>query len=387
MTDKDLMQLQKKHDRILRSPEEIFGSSFICAGITTSLLKVKVSDSFVELLETLGITLIITREYENLIIALTSFKNSLIQSFFHVPHPSGLVYDIINNSLYVALTRNPNQIMEFKPGNKNHPGYNEMSSALIPVRGKYYGGAHYFHDLGMISGKLFANSVGKNGIMNIDFSKSISEDICWWPKCVEMPDGLPATSKNFIQLNSIASGDTIENSFFSASSDKMSFRRPGHLNFNADKKGVIFSGKSREPITRGLTRPHSARLNNDLLWINNSGYGEVGYVTKGMFNPVQKFNGWTRGLCFRDRFMFVGISRILPRFRQYAPGIKTKDQSCSVMVIDNHKNEVVATIQWPNGNQIFGIEIIPRVITGGFPFISARDGNPKIKEIFSSLNY
>ncbi len=85
---------------------------------------------------------------------------------------------------------------------------------------------------------------------------------------------------------------------------------------------MIFSGATREPIARGLTRPHSARLYEHRIWVDNSGYGHVGYVDAGEFHSVAALPGWTRGLCFRNGIAFVGTSRILPRFSKYAPGLE-----------------------------------------------------------------
>ena len=48
--------------------------------------------------------------------------------------------------------------------------------------------------------------------------------------------------RNVIQLNSIAPGADLAASYFSASSDRVSARRPGHRNYPVNRRGVIFSG-------------------------------------------------------------------------------------------------------------------------------------------------
>ena len=105
--------------------------------------------------------------------------------------------------------------------------------------------------------------------------------------------------KNYIQLNSIAAGNNIKESYFSASCDQISNRRPGHKNFPVDKRGVIFSGKTKEVFARGLTRPHSARLYKGDVWVDNSGYGELGYARKWSSSSLlYACLAWTRGLVF-----------------------------------------------------------------------------------------
>jgi uncharacterized protein (TIGR03032 family) len=162
----------------------------------------------------------------------------------------------------------------------------------------------------------------------------------------------------------------------------MSARRPGHANYPVNKKGVIFSASSGEVIGTGLTRPHSARIHNGKLWVANSGYGEVGFISDGTFKPEFKFDGWTRGLCFVGNILFVGVSCVLPRFRQYAPGIKSKNQVCAIVAIDIDRCEVIGEIEFPYGNQLFAIDYISSAACKGFPFRTIKE-NDMEKKIFS----
>src|SRR5262249_14340443 len=160
--------------------------------------------------------------------------------------------------------------------------------------------------------------VGQNAIIRL-YDDGRYERV-WWPRCIETEAG-PVIGQNHIQLNSIAAGKNLQNSYFSASAERLSARRPGHKNFPVDKRGVIFSGKTREPMARGLTRPHSARLHQGRVWVDNSGYGELGVAESGGFEPIVRLPGWTRGLCFHGQVAFVGTSRVIPRFQHYAPGL------------------------------------------------------------------
>ncbi|HTA60977.1 MAG TPA: DUF4915 domain-containing protein [Bacteroidia bacterium] len=377
--------LWEKQNLALRHPSELFGTSFKNAGITKQTLSFKASASFTQLLHKLKITLIVSREYENLVLALNAPNAKKIkQSFFHLPHPSGIAVDRTKNIMYVAATRNPNQVIEFKVSTQSLNRLKVPAVApkiLIPARTKYYPGQYYFHDLVLNKGKLYANSVGMNAIVPIDFSTTEVEKPIWWPKCIEQK-GKPDTSVNYIQLNSIAFGKDLKSSFFSASGTKIGSTLPGDLDYPVDKLGAIFSGKTREPIGFGLTRPHSARLHKGKIWVANSGYGEVGYFKNKQFVPVFKFNGWTRGLCFIDSILFVAISRVLPRFRHYAPGIKSKTQTCAVVAIDTIKKEKIGEIEFPYGNQIFAIDYFNSDKCEGFAFTSVEKSSLET-DIFS----
>ena len=98
----------------------------------------------------------------------------------------------------------------------------------------------YIHDLARIGGVLYANSVGQNAVAEI--GEAGEHRLTWWPRCVERR-GRPVIDRNYIQLNSIANADTLEQSFFTASTDRISARRPGHLNFPVDRRGVPVLGR------------------------------------------------------------------------------------------------------------------------------------------------
>ncbi|MES2703043.1 MAG: DUF4915 domain-containing protein [Bacteroidota bacterium] len=378
--------LWSKQNKALRHPSEIFGTSFEQAGITKQALEYNADPAFIKMLHDEKITLIASREYENMLISLTATsKKTIEQRFFHLPHPSGIAIDRDKNTMYVAATRNPNQVVEFKV-TEDYLSRLKVpkpikSNVLLPARSKYYPGEYYFHDLALSNGKLYANSVGMNCVIEVNMSSPVPEKPLWWPKCIEV-DGKPNTKANFIQLNSIAIGKNIKDSFFSASGSRISSRRPGHLNYPVDKQGVIFSAKTGEPIGFGLTRPHSARMHDGKIWVANSGYGEAGYIDNGEYRPVFKFDGWTRGLCFMGNIMFVGVSRILPKFRHYAPGITSIKQVCAIVAVDLLKQKVIGEVRFPYGNQIFAIDFLSSEKCSGLPFKSLQASSAE-KKIFS----
>jgi len=281
-----------------------------------------------------------------------------------------LAADRDSNRLYVASTRNPNQIWQLAAVSATIPRLDVACPAptdrpLIPVTAKFLPGCSYIHDLALINGQLFANSVGQNAVVCL--GQDDTPVRVWWPRCIETKDG-PVFGQNHIQLNSIAAGATIDQSFFSASSDQITTKRPGDPDYPVDRRGVVFSGATREPIVRGLTRPHSARLHENKLWLANSGYGEFGCIVDSEFCTVSKLPGWTRGLCFVDDIAFVGTSRVLPRFRQYAPGLDIDSSQCGIHAIDIKSGNLLGSITWPAGNQIFSIEWLSARTTAGLPF-------------------
>ena len=375
----DAEALWSRHNAAWRETAQISSQWQDAADTDPLLLKCKTKGDWWGVLERLKITLIVGREYEHLLIGLSNAGKPAI-TFMPMPHPSGIAVDHKRGVVHVASTRNPNQIYDLMaiedcPQRLDVKGVTFHDRPLVPVRSTFFPGCLYIHDLAMLNDGLHANAVGQNAIIKVDANGSYRR--VWWPRCIETDDGA-AFGRNYIQLNSIAAGPSIRQSFFSASSTKISTRRPGHKNYPVDKRGVIFSGATREPIAWGLTRPHSARLTSyggyEMIFVDNSGYGEFGFIEDGKFHCLTKLPGWTRGLTFCRDVAFVGTSRVLPKFSQYAPGLDVNASICAVHAIAIESGKVLGSMIWPFGNQIFAVDWLPTVQSAGFPFSASGHG-------------
>ena len=382
----DLDALWAHHHAEWRSPAQIASQWQEAAQTDPLLLRGKAVGRWWDVLAETGVTLLVTREYEHLVMALRADAHGPSTSYMRLPHPSGLAVDQEAATVTVASTRNPNQVFDLRPvtgllERLDRAPVSVEDRPLVPVRSRFFPGALYMHDLAYVGGVLHANSVGQNAVVQLHEDGDHTR--VWWPRCIERADG-PVFGQNHIQLNSIAAGADLASSFFSASTDVLSARRPGHRNFAVDRRGVIFSGATREPMARGLTRPHSARLHDGKVWVDNSGYGELCVAIDGRAEPVIRLPGWTRGLCFVGGYAFVGTSRVIPRFRQYAPGLDVDASRCGVHAVDLATGRVAGSLFWPAGNQIFAIEWLPGTATSGFPF---HTGPKRSREDPTSLFY
>ncbi|HZX68471.1 MAG TPA: DUF4915 domain-containing protein, partial [Candidatus Elarobacter sp.] len=294
-------------------------------------------------------------------------------TYLRLPHPSGIAFDRTRDMLYVASTRNPNRIVALGRAR----GLLERGDVtrgvraegqLVPLRSWYLPGCSYLHDLAMVGDTLHANATGQNAVVAVDDKGA---RIVWWPTSIER-DRAPRTDRNYLQLNSIAAGPDLASSFFSASGERPGRYRPAHPQYPVDRRGVIFSGATREPVVRGLTRPHSARLHAGKLWVDDSGYGGFGFVSAAQFESVVTLPGWTRGAAFAGDLAFVGTSRVIPRFRHYAPGLDTERSRCAIHAIDLASGKIAGSLEFPAGNQIFAIEPVPADWTTGLPFRAGR---------------
>jgi uncharacterized protein (TIGR03032 family) len=369
--------LWNKHAAEWRDPAQISSQWQDAAQVSPKLLESSTHGDWWGLLEQLGITLFITREYEHLVLAVSAHGGHPRVTFFPVPHPSGLVVDRTARRIYLASTRNPNQIYVFKPAagllpRKDTRVHVAPSSPFVAVSTAFYPGSLYLHDLALVHGELHANAVGHNAVVKLEPEGHFRR--VWWPKCIEL-DGKPVFEQNHIQLNSIAAGETLKDSYYSASSCHLGRLRPGHLRYKVDRQGVIFSGRTRQPVCSGLTRPHSARLIEGRVWVANSGYGEVGYASNSGFEAICRLPGWTRGLCVAEGIAFVGTSRVIPRFSQYAPGLDSAQSRCGVHAVCLKTARVLGSMEWPTANQIFAIDWISDGVSPGFLFDASKRGS------------
>jgi uncharacterized protein (TIGR03032 family) len=379
----DLASLHQGQNEQWRDPAQVASQWSEAGDVDPRLFEYQVRGGWWEALAECGITLLVTREYEHLIMALCPTPAGGRISYMTLPHPSGLAVDRTRMVVHIASTRNPNQVFDLMPvaGLRERLDVNttEAGKELIPIRSRFYPGCLYIHDLAMIGGKLHANAVGENTIVHMDDDGRAHR--VWWPKCIETDHG-PIFQRNHLQLNSIAAGKDLARSYFSASTCEVSRLRPGHLRFPVDRRGVIFSGATREPVAHGLTRPHSARLHRGEVWVDNSGYGQVGFARDGCFHEVAKLPGWTRGLCLHGDVAFVGTSRVIPRFRKYAPGLDVNSSICAVHAIDLRTGKLKGSLVWKRGNQIFAIDWLPQDVTSGFPWTVSRKRPTRTKTLF-----
>ncbi|MGK7925060.1 MAG: DUF4915 domain-containing protein [Spirulina sp.] len=363
-------QMWEQHHQEWRDPIQITSQWKEAIETDVKLLQYETRGDWWDVLERCNITLLMTREYEHLLMGMQVEEGKPKITYTRMPHPSGLTVDRDRGIVHIASTRNPNQIYDLMPvrdslSRLDIPGEIGEDRPLIPLRSRFYPGCLYLHDLAMIGGKLYGNAVGQNAIALLENDGTYQR--VWHPRCIEV-DAQPVFGQNHIQLNSIAAGETLETSYFSASCAEVSALRPGHPDFPVDGRGIIFSGKTREPIVWGLTRPHSARLYENKIWVDNSGYGELGIAEDGKFICVAALPGWTRGLCFYENIAFVGTSRVIPRFRQYAPGLDVEKSICGLHAVDVRSGNILGSLIWPYGNQIFALDWVDCQFSSGFPF-------------------
>lgn len=327
---------------------------------------------FFDLLAAADYSLAVTREYEHFLLAMDGTPAGPLQSAFPLPHPSGFWFDRATRALTVASTRTPNILLWFTPhvaDAKNReimPADYEAPAGrtvFLPRQARYLPGSLYIHELIKFGDDFYATVTGHNFLAKLTLEHGWER--VWWPHAV---DGLgpDAFNQNYFQLNSIAANGSPEESFFTGFSDQTTGAKPWKQGYGPDGKGVVFSGRTRQPLYRGLTCPHSARLAGGKLWVCNSGYGSVGYIEnfeshdpeRTRYVEVARAPGFTRGLAIADDIAFVGLSKIIKQYEPYAPGLKSEESRCGIWAFRLSTGEFIASVSWPEGYQVFDLQLL-----------------------------
>lgn len=133
--------------------------------------------------------------------------------------------------------------------------------------------------------------------------------------------------------------------------------------------GVVMNVPEGEIVCRGLSMPHSPRLYRDMLWVLNSGTGDLGLVApdSGRFEPLTWLPGYARGLAFIDHFAVVGLSaprdgtktfKGLPLDDRLAE--KNSSPWCAIIVIDLRSFDLVHWLRFDGVvKELYDIALLP----------------------------
>jgi uncharacterized protein (TIGR03032 family) len=153
---------------------------------------------------------------------------------------------------------------------------------------------------------------------------------------------------------------------------------------NKAESGCLIDVVSGETITRGFAMPHSPRVHGGVLWLVDSGRGQLVRVDPagGQRNVVAELPGYARGLAIHGNLAFVGLSKIRETaiFGGVPIAEKSDELRCGVAVVELRTGTTVATFEFASGvEEIFAVTALPGVTSPAMrgPF-AAEDGQHAI---------
>jgi uncharacterized protein (TIGR03032 family) len=148
--------------------------------------------------------------------------------------------------------------------------------------------------------------------------------------------------------------------------------------------GSVIDVPSGRTILRGLSMPHSPRVEQGRLWILESGRGRLAAVNQqgGSLETVALLPGYARGLAFYGPYAFVGLSRM--RETSSIEGLPIAgsigELKCGVAVVELASGAIVAMLEFVSGiDELFDVRVDPFSRAPFFGGPDARgDGTPPI---------
>lgn len=127
--------------------------------------------------------------------------------------------------------------------------------------------------------------------------------------------------------------------------------------------GCILEVPSSKVITEGLSMPHSPRIAQGVLWVLNSGKGELMTIdpNSGEQEVITTLPGYTRGLAIVGKYAFVGLSRIRETaiFGNLPIGDRFEELKCGVAVVDLATRKMISYLEFKSGvDEIFDLQTV-----------------------------
>lgn len=302
------------------------------------------------LLEQLGITLLVSTYQAGKLMAIRGKAGRIDTLLRGCERPMGLAVDgprrfALGTRSHVWLFRNAPDIAAQLPPPGSHDACFVPRTAFVTgdIRG---------HELAWAGGELW--------VVNTSFSClcTMHADYSFVPRW-RPPFVSALAAEDRCHLNGLAVGDgQVRYVTALGATDTAAGWRPT----KADG-GVLIDVAAGALVCRGLSMPHSPRLQGGRLWLLESGTGQLQVVdaATGRRDTVAELPGFTRGLAFHGPYAFVGLSQVRETAQFGGLPITTRPQElcCGVWVIDLRTGQVAQFMRFEAGvEEIFAVEVL-----------------------------
>jgi uncharacterized protein (TIGR03032 family) len=138
---------------------------------------------------------------------------------------------------------------------------------------------------------------------------------------------------------------------------------PQHWKSDIPGGGVLIDVETHEIVAYDLKMPHSPRIYNDKIYLLEAAAGSLVTVDprNGQVNTLFQKDGFARGLCKYEDYLFVGYSKIRKNSSSFGK-LKFSDQAnhCGISIIHEPTGALVGELQYVTSvDEIYDIQIIP----------------------------
>lgn len=307
------------------------------------------SDELPHLFEALGISLVVTTYQAQRVLCLAATADGMMMTQRYFERPTGLAWR--EGELAVGTRR---MIWRFASTGALHtPNGGRLPHDLVLApRRAHVTGDILTHDLDFVKGQLVAVNTRFSCLCTLTPEYSFVP--IWRPPFITA-----LAAEDRCHLNGLAADDSGPRYVTARGISNV----PQGWRQTQFEGGIVMHVPTGEIVARGFVMPHSPRLHEGVLYLLDSGRGEMVRVdpTNGRFEPVVRLPGFLRGLSFHGRFAFVGQSKA--REAREFGGTPLDDMRdrlrCAVSVIDLAMGAEVGRVEFTSGiEELFGVVVL-----------------------------
>ncbi|MCO6480572.1 MAG: TIGR03032 family protein [Phaeodactylibacter sp.] len=235
---------------------------------------------------------------------------------------------------------------------QHYPKKPATYDALFMPRATYYTGQVDIHDLEWGVDGLYAVNTSFSCICRIDDNFSFTP--VWKPPFISK---LAHEDRCHLNGMAMAEGRPRFATAFNAGDSRQSWRE------NITETGVLMDVGSGEAIANGLPMPHSPRLYDGRLFVLLSASGELVQVdtNNGKTETVCRLDGFVRGLCRCEDYVFVGLSRLRQNSSTFAKlPFAHRAQQAGIAVVHLPTGALSGFIRYQASvDEIYDVRVLP----------------------------
>lgn len=336
---------------------------------TASPLRSVNSANFIDILDQLGSSLLISTYQTGRVVAIRKDGSTVNTHFRPFESPMGI--DMRGGRLAVGTA---SQVWEYHNvpsllGKLQPPGKHD--ACFVPRRSHYTGDIR-IHEIAYAGAELWLVNTRFSCLCTLDGEHSFVPR--WRPPFITA-----YAAEDRCHLNGLAVvDDEVRYVTMLGASDEAGGWRGGKAS-----GGLIMDVPSAEPVVSGLSMPHSPRWYRDRLWVLESGEGTLAVcdLDDGTVETVAELPGFTRGLSFLGPLAFIGLSEV--RESATFGGLpltgRLEERQCGVWVVNIETGQTIAFLRFEDlVQEIFAVHALPGV---RFPEI-AEHGSDAVKLTF-----
>ncbi len=128
--------------------------------------------------------------------------------------------------------------------------------------------------------------------------------------------------------------------------------------------GCLIEVPTGRIVARGLSLPHSPRVDAGRIFLLHSGLGRLDAIdpSTGQLSGVAELPGVARGLALYGGYAFVGLSKARPSL-DGVPIVERREQlQCGLVLVDLRTGSLAGQLEFHSGvEEIFDVQVLPGI--------------------------